>query len=61
MQVTDSMSQMLGDVADNELMMRVAESVKYCAIVISTVPILVLYSSMQKFFVNGVLIGSVKG
>ncbi len=61
LQVTDSMSQMLGDVADNELMMRVAESVKYCAIVISTVPILVLYSSMQKFFVKGVLIGSVKG
>ncbi len=61
LQVTDSISQMLGDVADNELMMRVAESVKYCAIVISTVPILVLYSSMQKFFVKGVLIGSVKG
>ena len=61
LQVTDSMSQMLSDVADTELVMRVAESVKYCAIVISTVPILVLYSCMQKFFVKGVMIGSLKG
>ena len=61
LQVTDSMSQMLSDVTDNELMMRVAESVKYCAIVISTVPILILYSCMQKFFVKGVMIGSIKG
>ncbi len=61
LQVTDTMSSMLNDVQDNELMMRVAESVKYCAIVISTVPILALYTSMQKFFVKGVMIGSVKG
>lgn len=61
LQVTDTMSQMLSDVTDNELMMRVAESVKYCAIIISTVPILVLYTCMQKFFVKGVMIGSLKG
>lgn len=61
LQVTDTMSQMLSDVTDNELMMRVAESVKYCAIIISTVPILILYTCMQKFFVKGVMIGSLKG
>lgn len=61
LQVTDAMSQMLSDVTDNEQVMRVAESVKYCAIIISTVPILTLYIFMQKFFVKGVMIGSVKG
>lgn len=61
LQVTDTMSQMLNDVTDNELMMRVAESVKYCAIIISTVPVLILYTCMQKFFVKGVMVGSLKG
>ena len=61
LQVTDQMSQMLSDVQDTELMMRVAESVKYCAIVIATLPILALYMGLQKFFVKGVMIGSLKG
>lgn len=61
LQVTDTMSQMLGDITDNQEVMRVAESVKYCAIIISTVPILILYMAMQKFFVKGVMIGSLKG
>ncbi len=40
---------------------RVAEVVKYCAIVMSTGPAVVLYLNMQKFFVKGVMIGSLKG
>ena len=37
------------------------ETMKYALIVISTGPILVLYPVLQKYFVKGVMIGSVKG
>lgn len=35
--------------------------VKYCVIVVSTLPILCVYPFVQKYFVTGVMIGSVKG
>jgi putative aldouronate transport system permease protein len=38
-----------------------AQIAKYCVIVVSTVPAVVLYLCMQKFFVKGVMVGSVKG
>ena len=41
--------------------MRKAEVAKYCCIVVSTVPAVVLYIFMQKYFVKGVMIGSLKG
>ena len=37
------------------------ELMKYCIIVISTVPIYFFYPFVQKYFVKGVMIGSVKG
>jgi putative aldouronate transport system permease protein len=40
---------------------RKAQVAKYCCIVISTAPTIVLYMGMQKYFVKGVLIGSIKG
>ncbi|MGN0745421.1 MAG: carbohydrate ABC transporter permease [Aristaeellaceae bacterium] len=40
---------------------RIANSVKYCAIVISTVPVVVMYVVLQDYFVKGVMIGSLKG
>ncbi|MEG0834660.1 MAG: carbohydrate ABC transporter permease [Oscillospiraceae bacterium] len=39
----------------------VAESIKYAVIIVSSVPMLVLYPFLQKFFVKGVMIGAVKG
>ena len=38
-----------------------AETVKYAAIIISTVPILCIYPFLQKYFTKGVMIGAVKG
>ena len=42
----------------NKLM--VSESLKYAVVVVSSVPMLILYPFLQKFFVKGVMIGSVK-
>ena len=37
------------------------ELVKYCTVVVSTLPILALYPFLQKYFVKGMMIGAVKG
>ena len=41
--------------------LRKAEVAKYCCIVVATVPAVLLYIFMQKYFVKGVMIGSLKG
>jgi ABC-type glycerol-3-phosphate transport system permease component len=38
-----------------------ADLLKYSLIVVATVPVLVIYPFVQKHFVKGVMIGSVKG
>ena len=39
----------------------IGESVQYAAIIVSTLPILVVYPFLQKHFTKGVMIGSIKG
>ncbi|MBQ8189781.1 MAG: carbohydrate ABC transporter permease [Lachnospiraceae bacterium] len=38
-----------------------AETIKYAAIVISTVPVLCIYPFLQKYFAKGTMVGAVKG
>ncbi|TYP79298.1 carbohydrate ABC transporter permease [Paenibacillus methanolicus] len=40
---------------------RYADQIKYGVIIVSTLPILIVYPFIQKYFEKGVLIGSVKG
>jgi putative aldouronate transport system permease protein len=49
-----------GDVGMTERVM-LAESIKYSVIIISSVPVLLLYPFIQRYFVKGVMIGSIKG
>ena len=45
--------------ADDEAM--IEETIKYATIIVATVPILLLYPFLQRFFVKGVMVGAVKG
>ncbi len=38
----------------------VSETIKYAVIIVSTLPVLCVYPFLQKYFVKGVLVGSVK-
>lgn len=38
-----------------------SEAVKYTTIIASTIPVLILYPFLQRFFVKGVMLGAVKG
>lgn len=39
----------------------ISESIKYATIVVTTVPILVIYPFIQRYFIGGVMIGALKG
>ena len=56
LQITSSMSP-------DEIMRKtqLAQTLKYSSIIVSTVPVLCLYPLVQKHFVKGIMIGSVKG
>lgn len=40
---------------------RIADIVKYSIMIVSTLPIICVYPFVQKFFIKGVMIGSIKG
>lgn len=55
---------MNADAEELEAMMariQMAQTMKYALIVVASVPMLIIYPFVQKFFVKGVMIGSVKG
>ena len=40
---------------------QLADQIKYGVIIVSTLPLLVIYPFLQKYFNKGVMIGAVKG
>ena len=48
-----------GDDATQMLLLN--ETMKYALIVIASVPMLILYPLLQRFFVKGVMLGAIKG
>lgn len=51
---------MIGDQLAMAEMKRLSEIIKYAAIVISSLPLIVMYPFFQKYFEKGVLVGSLK-
>ena len=57
--ITANLGDMAGSSSEDQALL--AETIKYATIVVATVPILVLYPFLQKYFVKGVMVGSLKG
>lgn len=52
---------MIADIQSTAEMAKVAELLKYATIVVSSLPLLAMYPFFQKYFDQGVMVGSVKG
>lgn len=52
---------MLVDVETLMAKQRAKELIKYGVIIVSSIPLLIIYPFIQKYFVKGVMIGSIKG
>ncbi|MCI9591866.1 MAG: carbohydrate ABC transporter permease [Lachnospiraceae bacterium] len=52
---------MIADIQSTAEMAKVAELLKYATIVVSSLPLLIMYPFFQKYFDQGVMVGSVKG
>ena len=53
--------QTVTDIADLQERQRAAELIKYGSIVVASLPLLIVYPFLQKYFVQGIMIGSLKG
>lgn len=58
--VTPSVSQELG-INVQDLQQLPPETIKMATVVVATIPILIIYPFIQKYFVKGMLLGSIKG
>lgn len=54
-------TEMISDPALQEAMQGMSELLKYSLIVVSSAPIIMIYPFLQRYFIQGVMIGSLKG
>ncbi len=52
---------MLGEMDTLASRVMMAEIIKYALIIVSTLPMLLLYPFLQRFFIKGVMVGAIKG
>ncbi|MBP8989277.1 MAG: carbohydrate ABC transporter permease [Clostridia bacterium] len=55
------LSNVMGQQDQSFVDTNIGQTVKYATIVVSTLPVLMVYPFIQKYFVQGVMIGSIKG
>lgn len=60
--IQSQMSEMMDMNADSLYRQAMlGETIKYAVVVVSSIPMLIIYPFIQKFFVKGIMIGAVKG
>ncbi len=52
---------MMAEVESSVARLYLAEQIKYALIIVSTLPMIIIYPFVQKYFVKGVMLGSLKG
>ena len=58
--ITNNTLSMTSDISSEDLAM-IGHTIQYATIMVVIIPILILYPFLQKYFVNGIMIGAVKG
>ena len=57
----DSENTFIGDIRDLEYRQNLRTLLKFAIIIVGSAPVLMLYPFVQRYFVRGVMIGSIKG
>jgi putative aldouronate transport system permease protein len=52
---------MISDMQSTAERAQLAELLKYATIILSSFPLIIMYPFFQKYFDNGIMVGSVKG
>lgn len=59
--INSNTESMMSGASAGQDTLAMSESIKYATVMVSTLPILIVYPFLQKYFVKGVMIGAVKG
>lgn len=59
--VSEVNMEMVGDVVGYEEQLRISAIMKYGLVIVASLPMLIIYPYFQKYFVKGVMLGSLKG
>lgn len=54
-------ANMMADASAVSEMQRLSEMIKYAVIIVASLPVLIVYPFLQKYFVQGVMLGAIKG
>ncbi|USK47948.1 carbohydrate ABC transporter permease [Bacillus sp. CMF12] len=57
----EASTMMISDLESLAAKQRVSELIKYGVIIVASIPLLIVYPFVQKYFVKGVMIGGIKG
>jgi multiple sugar transport system permease protein/putative aldouronate transport system permease protein len=59
--VSSNQSGFINNMIDRQAIAKMSELLKYSLIIVSSAPLLVLYPFMQRYFMKGMIVGSLKG
>ena len=59
--INSSTDSMMSGQSSGQDVLAISESIKYATVMVSTLPILMVYPFLQKYFVKGMMVGAIKG